>query len=172
MSEKSDLKVEKHKVISFSFSFLNEKGELLEQNDNLVDYVHGSDDRSFPLVMTEAMEGASIGDTREILLPPELGFGHYDINKTYRAKLEDVPVEYRQIGVEAVFQDDEGKPLKMKVISVENGEVFLDGNHPYAGKTLTVRMTIKAIRNATIEEIGTGVSNKYQDSKPVNPSVH
>lgn len=164
--------VEKHKVVSFSFSFLDEKGALLEQNDNLIDYVHGSDDRSFPLVMAEAMEGAVTGETREILLRPEDGFGHYDVNKTYRAKLEDVPVEYHQIGIEAVFQDEDGQPLNMKVISVENGEVFLDGNHPYAGKTLMVRMTIKAIRNATVEEIGTGVSNVYQESQPVNKQVH
>lgn len=164
--------VEKFKVVSFSFSFLNEKGELVEQNDNLIDYVHGSGDHSFPQIMAQAMEGAATGETREILLPPEEGFGHYDVNKTYRAKLEDVPAEYHQIGVEAVFQDEEGKPLKMKVTSVDNGEVFLDGNHPYAGKTLTVRMTIKAIRNASVEEIGSGVSNKYQFSKPDNPNIH
>ena len=168
----SDMKVGKHKVVSFSFSFLNEKGELLEQNDNLVDYVHGSGDRSFPLVMAEAMEGAASGETREILLPPEEGFGHYDENKTYAAKLEDVPVEYHQVGVESVFQDEEGKPLKMKVISVDNGEVFLDGNHPYAGKTLTVRMTIKAIRDATVEEIGSGVSNMYQQDQAKNNQIH
>ncbi|MFK5914621.1 MAG: FKBP-type peptidyl-prolyl cis-trans isomerase [Woeseiaceae bacterium] len=168
----SDLKVEKHKVVSFSFTFLDEKGDLLEKNENLVDYVHGSDDRAFPPIMADAIEGAKVGETREILLPPEVGFGPYDENKTYKAKLEDVPAEYHEVGVEATFKDEDGQPLMMRVISVENGEVLLDGNHPYAGKTLRVKMTIKAIREATVEEIGSGVSNMYQQSQASNKQVH
>jgi FKBP-type peptidyl-prolyl cis-trans isomerase SlyD len=57
-------------------------------------------------------------------------------------------------------------------MSVENGEVFLDGNHPFAGKTLTVSMTVKAIRDATIEEIGTGLSEKYQQNQSENKNLH
>ena len=168
----SDLKVEKHKVVSFSFTFLDEKGDLLEKNENLVDYVHGSDDRAFPPIMADAIEGAKVGETREILLPPEAGFGPYDENKTYTAKLEDVPAEYHEVGVEATFKDEDGQPLMMRVISVNDGEVFLDGNHPYAGKTLKVRMIIKAIRDATVEEIGSGVSNVYQENQSGNNQIH
>jgi len=168
----SDLKVEKHKVVSFTYSILNEKGEVEEQNEIPTDYVHGSDDHVFPAVMAEALEGASIGDIREILLPPEIGYGAYDKNKTYRAKIEDLPAEYSQLGYEATFRDQEGKELLMKVMSVENGEVFLEGNHPFAGKTMTVSMTVKAIRNATKEEIASGVSERYQPNQANNTSLH
>lgn len=164
--------VEKHKVVSFIFSFLNEKGEILEENNAPVDYVHGADERVFPLAMSEALEGSTVGEIREILLPPEEGFGDYDENKTYRAKIEDVPPEYHQLGTEATFKDEDGKPLLMTVVSIENGEVFLDGNHPFAGKTLTVRMTVKAIRDATVEEIGSGLSNKYQQKQSTNNNLH
>lgn len=160
--------VEKHKVVSFIFSFLNEKDEVLEENNVPVDYVHGADDRVFPLAMSEALEGSKVGETREILLPPEEGFGAYDENKTYRAKLEDVPPEYNEIGIQATFKDEDGKELLMTVVSIENGEVFLDGNHPFAGKTLTVKMTVKGIRDATAEEVGSGLSNKYQQPKDNN----
>ncbi len=160
--------VEKHKVVSFIFSFLNEKDEVLEENNVPVDYVHGADDRVFPLAMSEALEGSKVGETREILLPPEEGFGAYDENKTYRAKLEDVPPEYNEIGIQATFKDEDGKELLMTVVSIENGEVFLDGNHPFAGKTLSVKMTVKGIRDATAEEVGSGLSNKYQQPKDNN----
>jgi len=160
--------VTKHKVVSFTHSLLNEKGEVVERNDILTDYVHGADDRVFPLAMSEALEGSKVGETREILLPPEEGFGAYDENKTYRAKLEDVPPEYNEIGIQATFKDEDGKELLMTVVSIENGEVFLDGNHPFAGKTLTVKMTVKGIRDATAEEVGSGLSNKYQQPKDNN----
>ena len=168
----SDLKVEKHKVVSFTYNILNENGEVEEQNSVPTDYVHGSDSHIFPAVMAEALEGAVVGDTKEISLPPEIGFGSYDDNKTYRAKIEDVPPEYHKLGVEATFQDEDGKKLLMKVMSVENGEVFLDGNHPFAGKTMTVSMTVKAIRDATVEEIGSGLAGDYQLSQSNNQKVH
>ena len=57
-------KVEKHKVVSFTFSFLNEQGEILEQNNVPVDYVHGSNERAFPLVMSEALEGTTVGESK------------------------------------------------------------------------------------------------------------
>lgn len=122
--------------------------------------------------MSDALEGAVVGEAKEILLPPEIGYGVYDENKTYRAKIEDVPPEYHKVGAQATFKDEDGKPLMMTVISVDNGEVFLDGNHPFAGKTLTVSMTVKAIRDATVEEIGSGLSEKYQQNQTKNNSVH
>lgn len=165
-------RVAKHKVVSFTYNILNEKGEIEEQNDIPTDYVHGSEDHVFPAVMSEALEGAAIGDTKEISLPPEMGYGAYDENKTYRAKIEDVPPEYNEIGYEATFQDEDGKKLLMKVISIENGEVFLDGNHPFAGKTMKVSMTVKAIRDATVDEIGSGMSERYQQKPSENNELH
>lgn len=167
----SELKVEKHKVVSFAYSLLDENGQVLEQNEVPTDYVHGSSDNTFPSVMADALEGAVIGETKKIQLPPEMGYGRYDENKTYRGKLEDMPKEYHTVGAQATFKDVDGKELLMTVISVENGEVFLDGNHPFAGKTLTVSMTVKAIRDATEEEIGTGLAARYQHQTN-NNGVH
>ena len=122
-----------------------------------MDYIHGADKRVFPLVI-QAMEGAKIDDTKEIILEPIDGFGVYDENKTYRDKIENVPPEYQVIGAEASFKsEEEGQELKMKVVSVKNGEVFLDGNHPFAGRTMTFKITVKGIRSATAEELKSGV---------------
>lgn len=148
--------VEKHKVVSFTYSIYNDRGEVEEQSDIPMDYIHGADQRVFPLVV-QAMEGANIDDTKEIILEPLDGFGVYDENKTYRDKIENVPPEYQVIGAEASFKSEEGKELKMKVVSVKNGEVFLDGNHPFAGRTMTFKITVKGIRNATPKELKSGV---------------
>lgn len=167
----SDITVEKNKVVSFTYSIMNEKGKVEEQSDIPMEYVHGADDRVFPLVV-EAMEGAKIGDTKEIILTPENGFGVYDENKTYRDKIENVPSEYQTVGAEAIFRNEDDKELKMKVISVKNGEVFLDGNHVFAGKTMTFKITVKAIRNATVAEVGSGVVEDNQPGDPTKPVVH
>lgn len=159
--------VEKHQVVSFTYSILNDKGEVEEQNDIPMEYVHGADERVFPLVV-EAMEGAKIGDTKEIILEPLDGFGVYDENKTYRDKLENVPPEYRSLGAEATFKSEDGQPLKMKVVSVDNGEVLLDGNHPFAGRTMTFKITVKAIREASSEEISSGLVEESATTNTVH----
>ena len=158
-------RVAKHKVVSFTYSILNEKGEVEEKNDNHTQYVHGSNETAFPAVMSEALEGASVGETKEIDLPPEIGYGAYDENKTYRAKMDEMPVEYHKLGAQAVFKDEVGKELMMTVMSVENDEVFLDGNHPLAGKMLKLSMTVKEIRDATVEEVGSGQAEDYKLSE-------
>lgn len=170
MQEMSEI-VEKNKVVSFTHSILNDKGEVEEQSDVPMEYVHGADQRVFPLVL-EAMEGAKVGDTKEIILEPLDGFGVYDENKTYREKLENVPPEYHTVGAEASFKSEDGQELKMKVVSVENGEVFLDGNHPFAGKTMTFKITVKAVRDATTEEVDSGLVEETVSAKPTNTVVH
>lgn len=163
--------VEKNKVVSFTHSILNEKSELVEQSDVPMEYVHGSDQRVFPLIV-EAMEGSKVGDTKEIILEPLDGFGVYDENKTYRDKLENVPAEYHSVGAEASFKSEDGQELKMKVISINNGEVFLDGNHPFAGKTMTFKITVEAIRDAMAEEVDTGLVNESASTKQTNTAIH
>ena len=161
----SDLKVENHKVVSFTYSILNEKGEVEEKNENPTQYVHGANENAFPAVMAEALEGAGVGETKEIQLPPEIGYGAYDDNKTYRARPEELPLEYHKLGVQAVFKDEVGKELMMTVMSVEKDEIFLDGNHPLAGKTLKLSMTVKEIRDATVEEIGSGQAEDFKTNE-------
>ena len=167
----SGLKVEKHKVVSFTSSILDEKGVVVEQNDVPMEYVHGADSSDFSGDM-KAMEGAKIGDTIDIELTPENGFGEIDPSKRFRDKIENVPPEFQTIGTEASFQNDKGETLTMKVVAVENGEVFLDGNHPFAGKTMTFRIKVLDIRDATVEEVGSGLVENQSLDDPGKPVVH
>lgn len=167
----SELKVEKHKVVSFTSSILNDKGEVVEQNNIPMEYVHGASTGDFTDDM-KAVEGAKIGDSIDIELTPENGFGEIDPNKTFRDKIENIPPEFQTIGTEASFQNENGETLTMKVISVENGEVFLDGNHPFAGKTMTFRIKVIDIRNATEQEVESGLVENHQSADSSSPVVH
>ncbi len=151
----SEQVVEKNKVVTFTYMIMDESGSVQEQSDIPMSYLHGADDRMFPAVMA-AMEGHRVGGQVEIVLSPKEGFGEYDPSLTYQDKIENVPPEYRQIGTKAEFRNDAGETVSMTVVKVENGEVLLDGNHPFAGKTMTFKVNISAIRDAAEEEIRTG----------------
>lgn len=152
MSEKV---VEKNKVVTFKCTILDENDNIVEKNEVPMSYVHGGEAGEF-LDDMQVMEGAKVGETRRVTVSPEQGFGKYDESKVIRDKLDNVPPDYHKVGAVASFKNDKGEQLTFVVTSIENGEVVFDGNHPYAGKAMTFKMTITEIRDATLDEIGSG----------------
>ena len=63
----SDQFVSRDKVVSFTYSILDESGEIVEQSDMPISYVHGGKHDLFTKVV-EAMDGCVVGDTVEVAL--------------------------------------------------------------------------------------------------------
>lgn len=144
-----------HTVVTFTYVILDTEGRVLEQSDLPMAYIHGVDGKMYPKVEA-ALTGAAIGDEVAVTLAPDEGFGHPNPDLLYYEKLENVPPEYRRIGAEAMFQNEDGDTITMKVTKIENGELILDANHPFAGKTVIFRISVVDLRAATPHEIGTG----------------
>jgi FKBP-type peptidyl-prolyl cis-trans isomerase SlyD len=153
----SDKIVTKHKVVSITYRILNEQGELVEQSDIPIDYVHGTDNDMFAKV-EQALEGKTVGDTVEVELPPDDGFGHGDPSLTFTDDIENVPAEFRHVGATPMFQNENGEVTEFVVRKVENGKLTVDGNHPFAGKTMTFKVGVVGIRDATENELTSGAS--------------
>lgn len=154
-----------NKVVTVTYSICDASGEVLEQSDLPVDYLHGSDNGLF-FKVEEALLGKGIGDTVEVTLSPEEGFGEKDPSLTYSDKIENVPPEYRKLGAEAEFRNESGGSIKMVVTHVDNGTITLDGNHPFAGKTLIFNVKVVGVREPTAEELQQGVNPQQR------PTMH
>lgn len=147
--------VTKQKVIAFTYVILDENRSVQEQSDLPMSYLHGIDGKMFEKVEAE-LEGKKVGDVVEVTLEPAEAFGERDPSLTYSDSLENVPPEFQQIGVEAKFENEAGEQVSMTVTKIENGQITLDGNHPYAGRRMTFKVTVMEIRDATLEEVGLG----------------
>jgi FKBP-type peptidyl-prolyl cis-trans isomerase SlyD len=147
--------VSSHTVVTFTYVILDTEGHVLEQSDLPMSYIHGVDGKMYPKVEA-ALTGAGIGDEVEVELPPAEGFGEPDPELMYIESLANVPPEYRRIGAEAMFQNEDGETITMKVTKIENGELTLDANHPFAGMTVVFKIRVVDLRHATPQEIGTG----------------
>jgi FKBP-type peptidyl-prolyl cis-trans isomerase SlyD len=148
--------VGRNKVVAFTYSIQDETGEVLEQSDIPISYVHGGKHDMFEKVEA-AMEGCVVGDIVEVLLTSEEGFGAHDESLTYTDDIENVPPEFRRVGAEVEMMNDQGDARKFIVSRIENGKLTVDGNHPMAGKTITFHIKVVDIRDATAEEIRNGV---------------
>ncbi|VAW74383.1 FKBP-type peptidyl-prolyl cis-trans isomerase SlyD [hydrothermal vent metagenome] len=153
----SDTVVGKQKVVSITYSIVSDSGEVLEQSDIPVSYAHGGVNQMFPDVEA-ALEGRAVGDSIQVVLPPEKAFGEHDPSLTFVDDIDNVPPEFRHVGAEVEMRNDQGETRSFLVSKIEEGKLTVDGNHPFAGKTLTYAVTINDIRDATDEEMEKGAS--------------
>lgn len=149
--------VNKHKVIAITYSILDETGVILEQSDIPVYYVHGGPNQMFPDV-EDALDGCALGESVEVVLPPEKAFGEHDPSLLFTDDIDNVPPQFRKVGAEVQMQNDRGETRSFFVSKIEDSRLTVDGNHPFAGKTLTYAVTVADIRDATDEEKAQGIS--------------
>ncbi len=152
----SDSAVGREKVVTFTYSISDESGEILEQSDIPISYVHGGKHDLFEKV-EHALDGSVVGDSIDVRLTPEEGFGAHDPKLTYTDDLENVPPEFQHIGAEVEMMNDQGESMKFTVTSIEDGKLTVDGNHPMAGKAIIFHIKVIDIREATPAEIANGV---------------
>ncbi len=143
------------KVVYITYSVLNEDGQVMGQQDMPTGYVHGAGSGLFTTV-EHALEGHRPGDQVEALVPPEEGFGASDPALVIVEDIDNVPPTIRYVGAQAELQNDNGDVLTFRVVSLGDGKITLDGNHPMAGRTATVVSTVISVRNASEEEMNTG----------------
>lgn len=149
--------VSKDKVVSITYSIVDVQGEVLEQSDLNVSYVHRGPNHMFPEVEA-ALEGCGVGDKVDVTLTPEQAFGEHDPSLSFTDDIDNVPEQFRHIGAEVQMQNDQGETRTFFVSNIAGDKLTVDCNHPFAGKTLTFRITVVDIRDASAEEKAQGVS--------------
>lgn len=154
MSQDQDI-VRPQTVVTFAYSILDTDGRILEQSDLPIAYLHGIDGKMYPSA-EKAVDGARVGDVVECTITPEEGFGYPDPDLMYSDSLENVPAEFHRIGAEAMFENENGDTITMTVRKIEDGQITLDANHPFAGKTVVFKIKVLGVRDATEQEIGSG----------------
>jgi FKBP-type peptidyl-prolyl cis-trans isomerase SlyD len=149
-----------------------EDGEVLD--DSTADdgeplrYVHGYG----MLVpgLEKGLAGLGTGDAAEIVIPPEEAYGLHDEELVFTVDRSDAPQAGE--GDEIVLEGEDGDETVAHVVEVGEDELVVDGNHPLAGLTLRYRVHIRAVRDATPDEIARAANAFDEDraaSEPPDP---
>lgn len=148
-------KISKNKAVYITYSIVDEHGQVFEQIDMPVGYIHRANSGIFEKV-EDALDGLAIGDRIEVTLSPEEGFGPYQPELAFTDDIDNVPEEFRYVGAEVEFTNDREETLMFKVTRIADGKLTVDGNHPMAGQTVTFVVNVAAIRAAEADEIASG----------------
>jgi len=148
--------IRKDKVVSLTYALINQRGEVFEQSDVPISYMHGHHSGLFEKV-ERALDGKREGDHIQVTLSPEEGFGARDPGLTFTDDLENVPPELRYIGAQLEAQNAKGEVLTFLVTAIQNGKLTVDANHPLAGQTVQFNVTVHQVRDATADELKRGL---------------
>lgn len=144
-------------VVSMHYKLTDDEGNLLDSSEGgePLAYIHGIG-HIIP-GLEKALVGKVAGDSLQVKITPEEGYGEIVpelIEVVDIAAFEGV--ESVEEGMRFETESDDGVVQGIVVRAVEGDKITIDGNHPFAGKTLNFDVEIVAVREAESEEIAHG----------------
>ncbi len=152
----SEQTVKKDKVVTLTYTLKDENGDIFEYRDLPVSYLHGHHSDIFPQIEA-GLYGRKVGDTVTIRLSPDDAFGQHDESLTFTDDIDNVPPQFRKLGAEVEATNDKGETRSFYVTRIDDKTLTVDGNHPLAGQHVQFIVTVKDIRDATAEELRSGM---------------
>ena len=134
------MKISDNKLVSMTYA-IYEGEDLLENVDTPVSFIYGKETNLLPIV-EKALQGKEKNSEVSIEVSSELGFGKIDEGLIFQDSLENVPQEYRKIGMQIDFANDKGVKRKFRVTKMDDKNITFDGNHLFAGKELLYKIKI------------------------------
>ena len=90
--------------------------------------------------------GMEVGETRKVRVEPADAYGEHDPAKIQPVDRSGVPDHIpTEPGTQLQVQTQTGQALNVTVVKTTETEVFLDANHPLAGKALTFEVELMAV---------------------------
>jgi len=144
------------KYVELTYKVIDQSsGGVLTQVEYPLGYVHGTNEILAPSVMAE-LEGKTAGKVIEVPIDCNQLYGPRDESLVLTERIQNVPEEYREIGMSILMENDRGQTKTFLVTRVDKRSVTIDGNNPLCGREVIFRLEILLVRDATDEEIEHG----------------
>lgn len=145
------------KVVIIHYTLKGEDGVVIESTagrDPLA-YLHGH--RNVIPGMERALAGKSPGDRLAVTIPAGDAYGERRGPGPQEVPRKEFPrkMELRE-GMPLQIRDSAGNPVQVWVTKVQGSRVWIDIDHPLAGRTLTFDVEIVHVRDPYPEELEHG----------------
>ena len=147
-----------NKVISIEYT-LNDANtnEKLDTNvgGNPLEFISGQG-QIIPGLENELVN-LSAGENANVMVKPEEAYGEYNEEAVQTLPKEQFAGVDLVDGMTLYGTGEQGETVQVIVKSVGEEDVTIDYNHPMAGKSLMFTVAVLEVRDATTEELETGV---------------
>jgi FKBP-type peptidyl-prolyl cis-trans isomerase SlyD len=148
--------IEDFKFVELNYRVVDVKtGDVLRTVEYPLGYVHGVNDVLSEDVQAQ-LKGKKVGDTIDILIDVDKVYGQRDESLVFTDRIENVPEEYREVGLTITMENEKGEARRFIVTRVDDKTVTVDGNNPLCGREVMFTIEVLTVRDATQEEIDCG----------------
>lgn len=139
-------------IVHLGYELYDEEEALVETSgrDEHLAFLFGYGQLS--AAMEAVLDGARVGDTRSVLLPPEEGFGPRDPDAIIELNRDEFPPG-TEPGDEFEAEDEQGDSVCMRIVDVAEDKIWVDTNHPLAGQSVRLDLHVEHVRPATGGEV-------------------
>ena len=148
--------IQNNKLVELKYKTVDKKtNEVLTHVEYPIGYVHGAESVLSEDV-TKELEGKSVGDIIEVPIDTDMLYGPRDESLVFTDRIENVPEDYREVGLTITMENEKGEPKNFIVTRFDDKSLTIDGNNPLCGREVVSMLEIITVRDATDEEIALG----------------
>ncbi len=148
--------IEDFKFVELNYRVVDVKtGDILRTVEYPLGYVHGVNGVLSEQVQ-EQLRGKKVGDTIDIPIDVDKVYGPRDESLVFSDHIDNVPEEYREVGLTITMENEKGEAKNFIVTRVDDKTVTVDGNNPLSGREVMFTIEVLTVRDATDEEIDCG----------------
>ncbi len=112
--------------------------------------------------LESGIKDMNIGDKADVLVKPADAYGEYNADATQEVPKEQFAGIDLTEGMTLYGQGEDGGTVQVVVKDIKDDSVIIDFNHPLAGKELMFTVAINNVRDASADEILSGVPVENQ----------
>lgn len=144
------------KLVELIYKIIDSKTKaVLTSVEYPIGYIHGVTEAFAPQV-TAAITGKAVGDFIDAPIDCNKLYGPRDESLVFTDNIDNVPEEYREVGMTILMENEQGQTKSFLVTRVDEKSVTIDGNNPLCGREVIFKLEILTVRDATEEEIEIG----------------
>jgi FKBP-type peptidyl-prolyl cis-trans isomerase SlyD len=150
------MQIAKNTVATINYTLTDPKGQVIDSSKGRepLAYLHGAS--NIIPGLESALEGKAKGDSVNVTVPPENGYGKHNPELVQPVPRENFKgISDIRPGMQFQAQTPQGARI-VTVVKVDPDNVTVDANHPLAGMDLKFDVTVEDVREATPEEITHG----------------
>ena len=152
MAENTVSTIKKDVVVTLDYS-LEVDGSQIDSGP--LQFIQGH--RNIIPGLERELEGMDLDEEKEVLVNAIDAYGQYDPDMEIELAQSNFPEDFEiKLGRPMRLQDDKGNVFTGVAIAITDTMVRLNLNHPLAGKDLLFKTSVKALRQATEEELAHG----------------
>ena len=133
------------KKVAIEYTLTLDDGSVASTNAGQEPLVYEQGKGQILPALEQALADVTVGDTKEVVVPPDQGFGLIDEKAFQEVTPSVVPEEGRKEGAVLVARNESGEESRVRVHQVHPDRVVLDFNHPLAGERLHFDVKVLAV---------------------------